>query len=216
MAFSQTHVVRNNMNPKILIAVPILFFSCNSGQAKKQNVDSLATKNSKSAEIVTQKEPQDQTTNILTDTTSSDYLIYLLKNEKHLNNYWTKKLKVLDEFVLPLDSMSHLSLIRDWTINDSISVIIFDYSTGTSYDEFLLTIKNKKDIVSKIHISDLDDSDLSLDHPYYYTEYKLINERKVKLFNHKEFVEIEGGEEKDKILSIENWSLQDNGEVSKK
>jgi hypothetical protein len=58
-------------------------------------------------------------------------------------------------------------------------------------------------------------SDLSAEHPYYYTEYKLINNRKVKLFNHK-VVGVEGGDEKDKVLSIENWMILDNGKVQKK
>lgn len=146
------------------------------------------------------------------DMASTDYLIYLLKSERNLNECWIQKLKGLDEFVFPLDSMSHLSLIRDWKINDSVSVMILSHANGTDYDEYLLTVKNKRDFIGKVHISDQADSDLSPENPYYYTEYKLINNRNIKLFNHK-VTGTEGGEEKDKIVSAENWTILDNGEV---
>jgi len=199
------------MSPKLLFTISTLLFSCNNHQATK-NDRSSPTKDSNTNKIAILEKSENQKANIGSDTASTDYLIYLLKNEIDLNEYWTQKLKMLDVFALPLDSMSRLSIIRDWVINDSISVIILSHSTGTSYDEFLLTVTNKKDFVSKIHISDLADSDLSLENPYYYIEHKLINDRKVKLFNHKVVV-VKGGEEKDKILSIENWSILDNGEV---
>jgi hypothetical protein len=203
------------MTARILTIISLLFFSCNNEQAKKQNVSSLPTNDSKVNEIITPKVTEKQEVNTLPDTTSSDYLIYLLKNEKDLNNYWTQKLKKLDAFALPLDSMSHLSLKQTWEINDSISVIIVAYAFVNDYDEFLLTVKNKKEFVSKIHVSDQADSDLSPGHPYYYTEYKLIDNRKVKLVNHK-ITGTEGGEENDKILSIENWTIQSDGQVLKK
>ena len=203
------------MSPKLLIIISALFFSCKNEQAKKQDDASLPANRSDTNDVVSVKKSEIQKINIPTDTTSSDYLIYVLKNEIALNNYWTKKLETLDMFAIPLDSTEHLSIVRDWRINDSISVIILSHSTGTDYDEFLLTVKNRKDIISKIHISDQADSDLSLEHPYYYTEYKMIGDRKVKMFNHK-VTGVEGGEEKDRILSIENWTVQDNGRILKK
>ncbi len=202
------------MNLKRLITISTLLFSCNNQQTTKTD-DYLPTKDSNPNEIVISKKSENKKTDAVSDTASTDYLIYLLKNEIDLNDYWVQKLKRLDLFALPLDSMSHLSIIRDWKINDSVSVIILSHSTGTSYDEFLLTVRYKRDFVSKIHISDQADSDLSLEHPYYYTEYKLTNDRKLKLFNHK-VVGVEGGGENDKILSIENWSVLDNGELQKK
>src|SRR5450432_1891124 len=202
------------MNPKILIVISALFFSCHNQQAAK-NKEALTLKDSGTNKTVIAAKPENQPLQVVADTTSSDYLIYLLKNELALNSYWTQKLNVLDILTLPLDSMSRLSITHNWIINDSIMVIILSHSTGTNYDEFLLTVRNKKEVVAKIHISNQADSDLSAEHPYYYTEYKLINHRRVKLFNHK-VVGVEGGDEKDKVLSIENWMILDNGEVQKK
>jgi hypothetical protein len=90
--------------------------------------------------------------------------------------------------------------------------MILSHANGTGYDEYLLTVKNKRDFIGKVHISDQADSDLSLENPYYYTEYKLINNKNVKLLNHK-VTGVEGGEEKDKIVSVENWVILDNGKV---
>jgi hypothetical protein len=153
--------------------------------------------------------------NPVADTASSDYLMYELKNEIPLNNYWTQQLGKLDAFTLPLDTLSRLSFIRDWKINDSVSVMIISHATGTSYDEYLLSLKNKKAIVSGIHIRDGADSDLSPDNPYYYSEYKLVGDRRVKVFNHK-ITGVEGGAEKDNLLSVENWIIRDDGTVIKK
>ncbi|MEP6749771.1 MAG: hypothetical protein ABJB86_18680 [Bacteroidota bacterium] len=203
------------MNFKLLIITSALLFSCNNKQAKKHSDDSLPTTKSKTKDVVTPKKSEDQKINIPSDTTSSDYLIYLLRNELAINNYWIKKLNALDIFALQLDTIEHLSIMRDWRINDSISVIILSRSTGTDYDKFLLTIKNKKDIISKVHISDRADSDVSLEHPYYYTEYKMTGDKKVKTFNHK-VIGIEGGEEKDRLISVENWTIQNNGTILKK
>jgi len=202
------------MNPKILIVISALFFSCHNQQAAK-NKEALPSKDSGTNKTVIAAKPENQPLQVVADTASCDYLIYLLKNELALNSYWTQKLNVLDILTLPLDSMSRLSITHNWIINDSIMVIILSHSTGTNYDEFLLTVRNKKEVVAKIHISNQADSDLSAEHPYYYTEYKLINNRKVKLFNHK-VVGVEGGDEKDKVLSIENWMILDNGKVQKK
>jgi hypothetical protein len=202
------------MTARIAIIISVLFFSCNGGQSKQQG-DPLPGNNSPAKETATHKPSETCGVSGSPDMASTDYLIYLLKNERSLNECWIQKLKGLDEFVLPLDSMSHLSLIRDWKINDSVSVIILSHANGTGYDEYLLTVKNKKDFVGKVHISDQADSDLSSENPYYYTEYKLINNRNVKLFNHK-VTGVEGGEEEDKIVSAENWAIQDNGEVVKK
>ena len=202
------------MNPKILIVISALFFSCHNQQAAK-NKEALPSKDSGTNKTVIAAKPENQPLQVVADTASCDYLIYLLKNELALNSYWTQKLNVLDILTLPLDSMSRLSITHNWIINDSIMVIILSHSTGTNYDEFLLTVRNKKEVVAKIHISNQADSDLSAEHPYYYTEYKLINNRRVKLFKHK-VVGVEGGDEKDKVLSIENWMILDNGKVQKK
>ena len=155
------------MSLKLLITLPVIFFSCNDGKIKRQNVDSISTSNSKKNEIEIPKGPGNQAMNIPYDTSSFDFLIYLVKNEISLNNHWTQKLKKLDEFVLPLDSTSHLSIKRDWVINDSISVIILEHYDGTGADEYLLTVKNKRDFVSKVHISNHSDSDASSEIPDY-------------------------------------------------
>jgi hypothetical protein len=144
------------------------------------------------------------------DTTSIDYLDYLLKNEKSLNNTWIQKLDALQEFLFPLDSMTHLSITRKWKINDSISAIILAESTGVSYDVYLLTVKNKRVFISKVHIGNNSDSD---GYPYYYTKYKFISDRKVKMFNHKMYGD-DG--EYDKIESIEYWYIHENGKVLKR
>ena len=149
------------------------------------------------------------------DTTSSDYLIYLIKNEIPLNSYWTQQLGKLDAFTLPLDSLSRLSFIRNWKINDSIAVMILSQAGGNSFDEYLLTIKNKKAIVSHIHIKDEADSDLSPGNPYYYSEYRLLGDRRVRVFNHK-ITASESGDEKNEILSVETWLIRDDGTVLKK
>jgi hypothetical protein len=198
------------MTARSIIIISVLFFSCKNEAAKKQSADSLSAK-----KVVIPKEPEKPGINAPPDSTSFDYLIYQIKNERILNDHWTQKLKKLDIFLLPLDSMSGLSIIREWVINDSVSVIILSHANGTSYDEFLLTVMNRRDFVSKVQISDQADSDLSLENPYYYTEYKLLNDRTIRLFNHK-ITGIEGGEEKDRILSIDNWTIQDNGEILKK
>jgi len=199
----------------LIIIISIFFLSCNSKQAKKPKVDSTVTAVSKTNDSVLSKEPQNEKHDSINDTTSLDYLTNLLENEMAINYYWTKRLDALDEFALPLDSTRHLAVVRQWTINDSISAIILKYTTGTDYDQFLLTVKNKKDFVSKIHISDNDDSDLSPDNPYHYTEHTFISDRKVKLINHK-VVQSENGDETDKVVSVEYWSIKDNGQAIKK
>jgi len=203
------------MTQTILTIISIFFLSCNSNQSRKQASHSVTTNDSTSKEIATSEARNKQELIAPPDTTSSEYLIYLLKNGKTLNPHWTQKLDTLDGFFyMPQDTLSHLSIIRNWVINDSISVIILSNADGTNYDEFLITIKNKHDLVSNIHINDNDDRDLSFGNPYYYTEYKLINDRKVKLLNHK-IVGKEDGNEKDHIISIETWTIQSNGKTSK-
>ena len=175
--------------------------SCNSKETRKEGVDSIPIKDSNTKQISIQNKLQERGTIIPFDTTSSDYLIYLLKNEIYLNAYWTNKLDSLDIFALPKDSTSRLSLISDWNINDSISVVILSHATGTGYDEYLITLRNKHDFLSNSHISDNADSDLSPANPYFYTQYKIIDRRRIKLFNNK-VIGTEGGDEKDSILSI--------------
>jgi len=193
------------MPRRIPIFILILFFSCHSNES-----GTVAVKTSV---------PQDANTKQAIipgpDTTSSDYLIHLVEIEKPLNYYWTKKLDSLRNIMLPYDSSGQLSIIRKWQINDSISIIIFR-SSGDTYDlEYLLSIKNKHIIVSEIQIGDKSDSDLSPDNPYLYAEYKIIDDRRIKLFNHK----VSGSEysdDNDRIISIKTRTIQDNGEVVKK
>ena len=93
--------------------------------------------------------------------------------------------------------------------------MILSQAGGNSFDEYLLTIKNKKAIVSHIHIKDEADSDLSPGNPYYYSEYKLLGDRRVRVFNHK-ITASESGDEKNEILSVETWVIRDDGTVLKK
>lgn len=200
------------MNPKLLIIIPIIFISCNPRQVKTPPVDPVSTNDSPKKEIVTTEE---HGVAIPSDTTSTDYLSYLLKSEKDLNAYWTKKLNALDGFYFLHDTMSHLSINRSWVINDSISAIILSYATGVSFDEYLLIVKNKNEIVSNVHIKDAADADVTENNKdYYYTEYQLVDNRKVKLFNHVVF-NYDTDKEKDSI-SIENWTVLDNGKAIKK
>lgn len=104
------------MPRKKLIFILILFFSCNSKESRKEAAKPPAGRDSTAKKTaIPIIEP---------DTTSSDYLTDLIKNEKPLNYYWVTKLDSLQELYLPPDSMGHLSVVRDWQINDTISVII--------------------------------------------------------------------------------------------
>lgn len=203
------------MNSKLMVLLWAMLLSCNNDQASKPTPDSLTTTNAGGKDAETQMEIQNQEIKNVSDTTSSDYLIYLLRKEAGLSHFWTHKLETLAIPLNKMDTLSRFSLIRDWIINDSISVIIISHATGTGYDEYLLTVKNKQEFISKIHISDRADSDLSPGNPYYYTTYELTNDRNLKLFHHK-IVGVQGGEERDNILSQENWAIQDNGNTLKK
>ncbi len=199
----------------LLLASLALLFSCHTGQVNNQPVVSPPADTAKANKPEVPKTPEKQAVSPAPDTASTDYLVSLLKNEQPLNDYWKQKLKVLDVFELPQDSMAHWSFIRDWVINDSVSVIIISHSTGTDYDEFVLTLKNKKEFISNAHISDNADSDLSPDNPYYYTKYEVLSDRKIKCFNHK-VTGTEGEEEKDRLISTDNWLIQDNGKIIKR
>lgn len=188
---------------RIFILFSVLLFSCSNGHAEKPaSAAPCITGNAGRPECV-----------LPTDTTSSDYFIYLLKNERKLNSPWVQKLKNMGDFPFSFDSISDFSLVRDWAINDSVSVIIFSNSDGTvCTNDFLITIKKKAKIISAIQINKDCDSDLVPEQPYYYTRYKLINDRKIKLFNHK-VTGIEGGKETDKTISEVLFSISDNGEA---
>lgn len=204
----------HRMHLKFLI-IGILFISCNSVPVNQPNTVALPANDTAANKKMAPPASQHPQGDPAADTTSSDYLIYLLKNELPLNNYWTQQLGKLEAFNLSFNTLSRLSLIRDREINDSVSVMIFSQAGGNNYDEYLLTLKNKKAIVSSIHIKDAADSDLSPDNPYYYSEYKLVDDKRVKVFNHK-ITGVEGGAEKDNILSVENWFIRDDGTVLKK
>jgi hypothetical protein len=95
-----------------------------------------------------------------------------------------------------------------------MSVIILQYSTNVGGDEFLLTVRNKEYFVTKVHISNQYDSDVSQENPdYYYTEYQQIDDRKIKLLQHK-LKDYDTDKQKD-IVTIEHWTIQNNGEVVK-
>jgi len=193
------------MPRSIIILVLILFFSFHS-----RGLNTKAVKTPVALDTNTK-----QTTIQGPDTTSSDYLIQLVESEKPLNSYWTKKLAGFRNILLPYDSSGQLSIVRKWQINDSISVIILKSSGGTYDLEYLLSIKNKHSIISEIKIGDNGDSDLSPENPYFYTEYKISDDRKIKLFNHK-VTGSEYSDENDRIFSIKNYTIQGNGKIVKK
>jgi hypothetical protein len=197
------------------LTIGILIISCNSVPVNKRETGTLPANDTPSNKLVVPTASQHPQENPAADTTSSGYLIYLLNHEMPLNLYWTQQLANLDAFTLPLDTLSRLSVIREAKINDSIGVVILSHAGGNSYDEYLLTVKNKKAIVSGIHIKDAADSDLSPDNPYYYSEYQLMDDKHVKVFSHK-ITGTEGGVEKDSILSVENWVIRDDGTLQKK
>jgi hypothetical protein len=197
------------------LTIGILIISCNSVPVNKRETGTLPANDTPSNKLAAPVASQHPQGNLATDTTSSGYLIYLLNNKMPLNHYWTQQLAKLDAFTLPLDTLSRLSVIREAKINDSIGVVILSHAGGNSYDEYLLTVKSKKAIVSGIHIKDAADSDLSPYNPYYYSEYQLMDDKHVKVFNHK-ITGVEGGVEKDSILSVENWVIGDDGTVQKK
>lgn len=200
---------------KLLATLSIFFLSCNYRQVNKQDADAVKTDTILVKETEISKKADKYTMPISTDTTSSDYLIYLLKNDMSLTGYWTQQLKKLDAFAIPPDSPAHLSVIRDWPINDSISVIILQYSTNVGSDKYLLTVRNKKHFVTKVHLSNEYDSDVSQENPdYYYTEYQQIDDRKIKLLQHK-MKDYDTGKQKD-IVTVVHWNIQNNGEVVKK
>jgi len=199
----------------VLIIASVFLLAYNAGESRRQTsisekVTDSVLENISTSDTQTRKEKP-----ALADTTSTKYLTYLLENEKPLSPYWMTKLDTIDGlYYSPGDSLTHLSLIRNWVINDSVSVIIFGIAGGTSYDEFLITVKNDHEIVSNIHIGDNDDSDLSFGNPYYYTKYKLLGHRSMKLFHHKVMGQ-EGVDEKDRLISVETWTIDNMGKASK-
>ena len=203
------------MNQRLLIFILILLYSCNSKQSGTKGVTPAVTMDSGSKQTSIPAESKKQATIADPDTTSLDYLLQLVQNDKPLNSYWANKLDSLKELYLPPDSPGQLEIVRNWQINDSISVIIIRSSGGTYNLEYLLTIKNKHIIINEIEIGDNCDSDLSPDQPYRYTEYKIIDDRKIKLVKHK-VTGTEGSDENDRIISIENYTLQNSGKITKK
>ena len=201
---------------KLLISIIIfvLLVACNSNPIEKTVDKSAPTKPANEREDSILKNSQDSESKISEDTTSFEYFTNLLRNERAITPYWIANLESLRLFAVPKDSTSRLSFVRDWKINDSMSVLILSRSTGTGYDEYLITIGHGHDFVGSLHISDNADSDLSPDNPYFYTEYKIIDARKIKLTNHK-ITGTEGGEEKDRVISIEMFSIQANGKIIK-
>lgn len=192
-----------------LIISAAVLFSCNQVKVKEVHIDSVSTSTSSTLKdtVVAKKA-------IPADTASVDYLIYLLQNEKPLNYTWAQKLKKLDVVLASYDSLAHFEFDRTWIINDSVSAFILQHSTGTSWDEYLLTVKNKKALVAMLHISDEADADVSAERPdYYYTKHELYDGRRIKLLKHK-LANYDTDKQKD-ILTVENWSIQNNGSIKK-
>ena len=105
------------------------------------------------------------------------------------------------------DSLAHFTFNRTWKIDDSVSALILGQATGTSLNEYLLTVKGKKDLIAMVHLLNNVDADPSEERPdHYYTEYKQINDRSIKVFMHK-IVNYDRANEKDIIDSVENWSI---------
>ena len=149
------------MTQRILIFILSLLFSCSSKESRTDDVNSPIAEDSNTNQTTIPIKSKKQKTMIASDTTSSDYLIHLIESDKPLNYYWAKKLDSLQDLLLPFDSTGHLSIVRRWQINDSISVFILN-STGGTYDkEFLLSIKNEHDIIGELQIGNNGDSDLS-------------------------------------------------------
>lgn len=197
------------MKTKPLIILTAILFACNSSvQVKSVTLDSIATGSSSKDTVAAQIA-------IPADTTSVDYLIYLLNSEKPLNYNWIQKLKALDVELASYDSLAHFTFNRTWKINDSVSALIIKQSTGTSLDEYLLTVKDNKDLIAMVHLLNNVDADPSEERPdYYYTKYKQINERSMKVFMHK-IVNYDRANEKDLIDSVENWAILNDGHVKK-
>lgn len=107
---------------KLLVTLSILFLSCDSGQLNKQHASVVRTDTAQKKDAEISKEASNQKMPVPADTTSSDYLIYLLKSDMSLTSYWTQQLQKLDVFAIPFDSTTRLSVTRDWLINDSVSV----------------------------------------------------------------------------------------------
>lgn len=187
------------MNNRVLVVFfSVLLFACNGNKVHRQQADSLLTSSS-----IIHKGYSD-------DTTSSDYLIELIKSEKNLNWYWMRKFEMLDEQDFFLDSMSSFAITKDWIINDSVSAIILNNSDGTVCTfEVLLIMKNKKEITSTLSILDECDSDTGTQQDYYYTEYELIGDRVIKIFNHK--ISMVKNVEVDSLISRIDYIIQDNG-----
>lgn len=91
---------------KLLVIFSILFLSCNYGQVNKQPTGAVRTDSVQKKETEISKEAGDQKMPIPADTTSSDYLIYLLKHDMPLTGYWTQQLKNLD--ILPPSGSSFI------------------------------------------------------------------------------------------------------------
>lgn len=69
---------------KLLVTLSILFFSCDYGQVNKQHAGAVRTETTQKKETEILKEAGNLRMPTSTDTTSSDYLIYLLKNDMPL------------------------------------------------------------------------------------------------------------------------------------
>lgn len=192
-----------------LIILTAILFSCNSSvQVKSVTLDSIPAS-------VTPKDKVAAQVAIPADTTSVDYLIYLLNNGKPVNYNWKQKLKALEVELPSWDSLAHFNFNRTWKMNDSVSALILSISTGTSLDEYLVTVKGKKDCIAMVHILNNVDADPSEERPdHSYTEYKQINDRSLKVFMHT-IKNYDRDNEKDIIDSVENWTILNDGRVKK-
>jgi hypothetical protein len=145
------------------------------------------------------------------DTASIEYLQYLIKADKDLNDLWVKKLKNVNAYWLENDQYSAIDIKHIWKINDTISAMILNHTTGVSYDDYILTFNDREDFIAKLKISDQDDRDLSAEW-YTYTEYRFLSDKEIEL----SIYELKGHEDNEhETVERENWTIQENGQISR-
>lgn len=149
------------------------------------------------------------------DTTSLAYLEFLLDTERPLNPFWTDKLGAIEreidqEWLDFQNPYFTLSIQRVWQINDSVDAAILRYTTGVSFDEFLLTFRNGSEFIAQLHITDGADRDLSADGEFTYIEHQFLNSTKFR----RDITVYIGPEETEEVKeSTDVWRIEENGEM---
>ncbi|NVK04091.1 MAG: hypothetical protein HWD92_04685 [Flavobacteriia bacterium] len=150
------------------------------------------------------------------DTTSLAYLEFLLDTKRPLNPFWTDKLGAIErendqEWLDFQNPYFTLSIQRVWQINDSVDAAILRYTTGVSFDEFLLTFRNGSEFIAQLHITDGADRDLSADGEFIYMEHQFLNSTKVR----RDITIYIGPEETEEVKeSTDVWLIEENGKMS--